>query len=426
MTPAQKHLPEIIRISQASFHPCISIRPPGSKSLTNRALLCASLAEGKSEIHGALFADDTLAMIDAVSTLGVDVFTDALTSSITVVGTDITQSARHVAIDARQSGTTSRFLLPVLGLRSTKGIMSGDPQLLSRPFGPLLEALQSLGVEIESLGEVGHLPVSICGPALGGTIEMAGHLSSQFISGMLIAGALMPRGVEIELTSQLVSTPYVDMTRTIMSNFGVRIDGLSVQNSQYQASAYKVEPDASAASYMFAAACITGGEVTIEGLGASTIQGDFGFINILEKMGAEIIREPDSTTVIGPPHLVGIDIDLADMSDTAQTLAVVAVFAETPTRVRGIGFIRGKESNRIFAMVTELRRAGILAEENEDGFTIFPGNPKGTQFNTYGDHRMAMSLALLGLRTPNVDILEPGCVTKTYPDFFEHLSLFCL
>ncbi len=209
-----------------------------------------------------------------------------------------------------------------------------------------------------------------------------------------------------------------------MAAFGAEVSGLTVRNSGYVATTYEVEPDATAASYMLAAAAITGGQITIEGLGSSSIQGDVGFVKVLEMMGAKISQEPTRTMLTGPEKLAGVDVDLSNMSDTAQTLAAVAVFATSPTRVRGIGFIRHKESNRILAMVEELGRAGIRAQEDPDGFTIYPGQPHPTRFATYDDHRMAMSLSLLGLQVPGVEISGPNCVLKTYPRFFEDLSLF--
>jgi 3-phosphoshikimate 1-carboxyvinyltransferase len=232
----------------------------------------------------------------------------------------------------------------------------------------------------------------------------------------------MAEGLAVELSSPLVSVPYVGITEAVMRAFGVEVgDDLRVRPANYRATTYDVEPDASAASYFFGAAAVTGGRVTVHGLGTSSIQGDVGFVDVLEAMGARVERGPDHVTVTGPAQLHGVDVDLADISDTAQTLAAVAVFADTPTRVRGIGFVRGKETDRIRAVVTELRRAGLDAREYDDGFTVVPGRPAPTRFETYDDHRMAMSLALLGLRAPGVEILDPACVAKTYPAYFDDL-----
>jgi 3-phosphoshikimate 1-carboxyvinyltransferase len=200
------------------------------------------------------------------------------------------------------------------------------------------------------------------------------------------------------------------------------VDGLAVQPGGYRPARYAIEPDASAASYFLGAAAITGGRVTVSGLGTGSLQGDVRFADALERMGASVDRTTDSVTVRGNDRLRGIDIDMADISDTAQTLAAVAVFADSPTRVTGIGFIRKKETDRLAAVVTELRRAGIDAVEDADGFTIHPGAPRPTRFATYDDHRMAMSLSLIGLRAPGIEITDPGCVAKTYPAYFTDLA----
>ncbi|MDX6228812.1 MAG: 3-phosphoshikimate 1-carboxyvinyltransferase [Frankiales bacterium] len=400
--------------------PSTSVRPPGSKSITNRALLCAVLAEGVSTLSGALFADDTEAMIDAVRALGAELtITDG---DITVRG--IGSGIRTVSadVDCRKSGTTSRFILPAVALSSGRCVVDGGDQLRARPFGPLLEALASLGAHVESLDRPGYLPVAVTGPALGGRVSLPGHLSSQFLSGLLMAAPLMADGLEVELVSPLVSVPYVEMTGTVMRAFGVESQHLLVRPQSYLAVDYAIEPDASAASYFLAAAAITGGRITVEGLGTESIQGDVAFADLLEQMGAHVVREPHRLTVTGTRTLHGIDVDMADISDTAQTLAAVAVFADSPTVVRGIGFIRGKETDRIGAIVTELQRAGIDAVVDPDGFTINPGPLRPTRFRTYDDHRMAMSLALIGLRQPGIEIEDPGCVVKTYPDYFTDLA----
>ncbi|MCW2777332.1 MAG: aroA, partial [Frankiales bacterium] len=301
--------------------------------------------------------------------------------------------------------------------------LDGAPQLRARPFGPQVEALRALGATVVEDHGAGRLPLTVSGPLRGGTVALPGHLSSQFLSGLLMAGPLMPEGLRVELTSSPVSVPYLEMTRTVMAAFGCPTDdGWSVRPGSYRGTDYAVEPDASAASYLWAAGALTGGSVTVEGLGRDSAQGDVAFVDVLERMGAVVERGATSTTVRDSGVLHGVDVDLVDISDTAQTLAAVAVFADSPTRVRGIGFIRAKETDRIAAVVTELQRAGIDATEDEDGFTIVPGTPRPTTFATYDDHRMAMSLALLGLRVPGIEIADPGCVAKTYPGYFDDLD----
>ncbi|MCY1142098.1 3-phosphoshikimate 1-carboxyvinyltransferase [Actinoplanes sp. Pm04-4] len=396
------------------------VRPPGSKSITNRALICAALAPGVSTLRGALFADDTKAMMGAIQALGAGVEANESEQTVVVRGGGAPKPG--AVIDARQSGTTSRFVLPAAALFGTRTVVDGTPQLRARPFGPVFDALRQAGAKVEELGEPGFLPAAVSGLMRGGAVHVSGHVSSQFLSGLLMAGPLLGDGLAVSLTSELVSVPYVEMTKAVMAAFGVRVDGLAVPKSSYQPCSYGIEPDASAASYFFGAAAVAGGRVTVRGLGTGSLQGDVRFADVLELMGAAVTRTVDAITVTSSGRLRGIDVDMADISDTAQTLAAVAVFADSPTRVRGIGFIRGKETDRIGAMVTELRRAGVDAVEDEDGFTIHPGEPRPTVFHTYEDHRMAMSLALLGLRVPGIELEDPGCVAKTYPGFFADLE----
>jgi 3-phosphoshikimate 1-carboxyvinyltransferase len=414
-------VPDALAIEPLGAPPLAAIRPPGSKSITNRALLCAALAEGTSTLRGALFAQDTAAMSGAVAALGARVELDEPAARMTVTGSG--RPAADARIDARQSGTTSRFILPAAALGSARVLVDGDAQLRGRPFEPLLDALVQLGASVEELGAPGRLPIAVRGPASGGHVRVPGHISSQFLSGLLLAAPLMERGIEVELSSPLVSAPYVRMTASVMDAFGVRVDGLAVEPSRYVPADLGIEPDASAAAYFFAAAAICGGSITVEGLGGGSIQGDVAFVELLERMGASVERRAGSITVSGGGGLHAIDADLADISDTAQTLAAVAVFAEGETRVRGVGFIRAKETDRIGDLVTELRRAGIDARAQEDGFTVVGGAVRPTRFGTYDDHRMAMSLALIGLRAPGIEIADPGCVAKTYPGFFADLEL---
>ncbi|GAA2466716.1 3-phosphoshikimate 1-carboxyvinyltransferase [Winogradskya humida] len=399
-----------------------TVRPPGSKSITNRALICAALAPGTSTLTGALFADDTQAMMGAVTALGAGINQDPDNRTLTVAGIDPSTATTAGLIDARQSGTTSRFILPAAALLNARTIVDGTPQLRARPFGPILDALREVGAQIEELGEPGYLPAAVHGPLHGGNVPVSGHISSQFLSGLLMAAPLMRDGLSVTLTSPLVSVPYVEMTKAVMIAFGAQVTDLNVAAGAYTPTTYAIEPDASAASYFLGAAAVAGGRITIDGLGTASLQGDVAFADILERMGATVTRTPTSLTVTSAGHLHGVDVNMADISDTAQTLAAVAVYADSPTRVQGIGFIRGKETNRVAAVVTELRRAGIDATEDEDGFTINPGTPRPTRFATYEDHRMAMSLSLLGLRTPGIEIENPTCVAKTYPTYFTDLA----
>ncbi len=409
------------RVEPLERPPDVTVRVPGSKSLTNRALVCAALAEGTSTLTGALQADDTDAMIGSLRALGVDIGANE-DATLGVLGTGGVVPPTSATIDARLSGTTARFLAPLLAAGEGPYVLDGDEPLQRRPMGPLVEALRSLGSDIYELGEIDSLPLRIGGGAHGGRVDLPGDVSSQFLSGLLLAGPLFPEGVDVHLTSLLVSVPYVTMTRAVMAAFGVVTDGNRVKSGRYRAATYDIEPDASAASYFLAAAAITGGRVTVEGLGTASLQGDVAFVDLLEQMGADVTRSETSTTVTGTGELHGIEADLADLSDTAQTLAAVAVFADSPTTLTGIGFIRRKETDRLANTVRELVRCGIDATEDSDGFTIRPGAPNPATIETYDDHRMAMSFALLGLRAAGIEIADPGCVAKTYPRFFDDLD----
>ena len=392
----------------------MTVELPGSKSITNRALICAALARQPSTLTGALLADDTEAMIIALRRLGTRVELDGTT--ITVTRRRWSEAA---TLDARLSGTTARFLLPVLALGSGAYRLDGAPPLRARPMGPSLDALRSLGAKISG----DQLPVEVRGPILGGRVEVAGDGSSQFLSGLLMAGAVMPRGLTIDLTTPLVSRPYVDLTVDVMGRFGARVEGFHVPFSGYNGTQLAIEPDASAASYFFAAAAITGGRVRVEGLHRDSKQGDVAFVDVLARMGADVEWESDAVVVRGTGTLRGIDVDMTDISDTAQTLAAVATFAESPTRMTGIGFIRRKETDRIGNTVGELRKLGIEAREEADGFVVRPGSPMPGTVETYDDHRMAMSFALLGLKAKGIVIADPDCVGKTFPGFWSTLDV---
>jgi 3-phosphoshikimate 1-carboxyvinyltransferase len=304
-------------------------------------------------------------------------------------------------------------------------LLDGHQQLRDRPMADQLEALGALGARV--VGTDGHLPLrSSGGGAAGGRVQVSGATSSQFLSGLLMAGPLFQRGLSIEVTDTLVSRPYVDLTVAVMERFGAAVerDGygrFSVGAGGYAAQRYAIEPDASAASYFFALAAMTHGRIRVEGLGRAAIQGDMGFLDVLAAMGASVRQGEDWTEVVGG-ELHGVDVDLADISDTAPTLAAVAAVADSPTRLRGIGFVRGKESDRIGAVIAELRRLGVRADEHDDGFTVYPGGLRPEVVRTYADHRLAMAFSLLGMVSDGVSIADPGCVAKTFPSYWDALE----
>jgi 3-phosphoshikimate 1-carboxyvinyltransferase len=401
-----------------------SVTLPGSKSVTNRALVCAALAAGPSVVRNPLDSDDTQAMTEALRTMGVTVEPRA-DGSLMVGAGGLVPSV--VSIDARQSGTTSRFLLPVLALDGVARRIDGDEQLRVRPMGEAFDALRALGATVSEEGLPGHLPAVVQGPLRGGEVELGGDVSSQFLSGLLLAGPLMPGGLRARISTELVSRPYVDMTVSVMRRFGAEISRSGggtwrVEPIRYAGTDFDVEPDASAASYVWAAAVVTGGAATVTGLGRHALQGDVAFADILGRMGARVRWDADAVTVAAGDRLTGVDVDMSQLSDTVPTLAVVAATAEGQTTIRNVGFIRRKETDRLRAPVTELRRCGIDAAETDDGMVIRPGPVRPARVRTYGDHRMAMAFALLGLVSPGVEIEDPACVDKTFPGYWDLLE----
>jgi 3-phosphoshikimate 1-carboxyvinyltransferase len=417
------------------------VRPPGSKSITNRALLLAALASGTSTLHGLLESDDTAAMAGCVMALGADVRLDPASGLATVVGLDGRPGGaamdEPVALNARLSGTTARFVLAACSLGAGPYTVDGAVPLRARPMGDSIGTLGQLGATVSDTG--GGLPVTVSGgPVAGGAVTVHGEVSSQFLSGLLMAGACMPDGLTVSLTGEVVSFPYVTMTMAVMESFGATTemtevadrDGigfsrvLRVEPGGYVARSFDVEADASAASYFLAAAAVCGGTVRITGVGRDSLQGDIRFADVLASMGATVRWGSDwvELTGPGPQGLRGMTVDMRDISDTAPTLAAVAVFADGPTEITGVGFIRRKETDRIASVVTELHRMGIDATETADGLIVYPGAPQPSAVRTYDDHRMAMSFAVVGLVADGISIVDPGCVAKTYPCFFDDLD----
>jgi 3-phosphoshikimate 1-carboxyvinyltransferase len=424
MTIDPRALPDPFAIEPLAVAPDADVVLPGSKSITNRALVCAALAEGRSTLRGALFADDTEAMLGVLDGLGVVADADPETATIVVEGCGGELPGIAAEVSANQSGTTARFAVPLAALGEAPVVVDAHPQMRDRPMDDQFAALRAMGVTVEELGEAGRLPARITGPITAPDAALAGDVSSQFVTGLLLAGGA--DRLRVALTTEPISRPYIDMTTDVMTAFGAEVehDGgrfWSVGGG-YRGIEYRIEPDASAASYFLAAAAITGGRVRVLGLGRDALQGDVAFAEVLGQMGCAVTLGDDFVEVSGRAQN-GIDVDLSDISDTAPTLAVVAAFADTPTRVDGIGFIREKESDRVAGPVTELRRAGVDAEELDDGFVVRPdGLPRPTTFETYDDHRMAMAFALVGLVVPGVAVRDPGCVAKTFPGFFTALE----
>lgn len=421
-------LPDVLSLKPQEGPLFGSVRPPGSKSYTNRALVLAALAHGTSALEGALFSDDTLHMARGLSALGIDVRSDESRHRFEVVGGGGRVPAAQASVYVGNSGTTARFLTPVLALGRGAYDLDGNEAMQKRPIQPLLDALSSLGGRAVSVRGNGCPPIHVDASGLeGGEASISGSVSSQYLSALLMVAPCTRLGATLDVQGELVSKPYIEVTAQAMEAFGVTFArqgfrSFQVAPGRYAATTYEVEPDASAAAYFFAAAAVTQGRVVVPGLGTRSLQGDLGFVRLLERMGCSVRQSERETEVIGPAQLNGIEADMANISDTAQTLASIAPFAASPTRITGIGFIRRKETDRVAAVVTELRRLGIRAEEEADGFVVYPGAPRPADVETYDDHRMAMSFAITALRAPGVRIRNPACVSKTFPNFFDVLD----
>jgi 3-phosphoshikimate 1-carboxyvinyltransferase len=412
-----------LTITPLSNPPDSTVTVPGSKSVTNRAILIGGLAAGSTTIRGLLVADDTEAMIDAVSELGAEIVRSP--NRIDIVGI-AGRIPRAGSIFARRSGTTARFVAPVLAFAPGPWTLEGDPQLASRPMEDLYRALESVGAHVQrAVGDL-SLPVIINGPIKRTTLAISGSTTSQFLSGLLLAAPLAAHGMTIEVDGDRKSKPYIDLTVRTMREFGAHIDESEseyrVAPGGYVGREMAVEPDASTASYFYAAAAVTGGRVRVSGLSRASIQGDIGFVDLLAAMGVSVTEDDNGIVVSGSGRLAGITVDASNMPDIVPTLAVVAAFASSRTVVTGVGFTRGHESDRVGGLVAELVRCGVEAREEEDGLVIEPGAPHGARVHTHSDHRMAMAFAVLGLVVPGVELDDPQCVDKTFPEFFETLE----
>jgi 3-phosphoshikimate 1-carboxyvinyltransferase len=430
MLGSVRQYPDVIEIRPVTKPVSADVVLPGSKSYTNRALPIAALAQGSSTISGALFSDDTVYMGESLRRLGIPVHADEAAARFTVEGSGGRIPANEASLFVGNSGTSARFLTAMLALGDGVYTLDGVERTRQRPIEPLLDALRRLGVDARSKDGTGCPPVVVRTHGLrGGRISMAGDTSSQYFSALMMVAPVTAQGIEIDVDGDLVSKPYIDLTVQTMAAFGAAArveDGyrrLVVAGGQrYVARTYHVEPDASAASYFFALAAATRGRVRVHHLGRGSAQGDVAFLDVLEQMGCVVERGADFLEVRGPERLAGVDVDMNAISDTVPTLAAIAPLATSPVRIRNVEHIRHKETDRITAVVTELRKLGCRVEEQRDGLIVSGGTLRGGLIRTYDDHRMAMSFAILGTRVPGIRIDDPGCVAKTFPDFFDRLD----
>lgn len=414
----------------------VTLAPPGSKSLTNRALVLAALASGTCELSNVLFADDTLVMLECLTRLGFNVKIDRPAHSVSVLGQAGRIPASWADLFCGNSGTTIRFLSGLCAVGRGRFNLDGIPRMRERPIRQLADLLQNLGARIEYVLEPGFPPINVLADGLaGGLIRFGSSQSSQYLSAVLQVAPYARHEVQVDLDGPQTSWPYVAMTMRLMDEFGVTPElmrdpktgdphRIIIPRGQYHPTKYAIEPDASNAAYFLAAAAIRpGARVTIPGLGKHSLQGDVGFADVLRKMGAEVKIDSDSISVSGTDTLEGIDIDLSGMPDQAQTLAVVALFAQGQTIIRGLHTLRVKETDRISALSAELSKLGAHVEVEADDLIIDPpGAIVPAAIDTYDDHRMAMSFAIAGTRAAGVTIKDSECVNKTYPNFFDDLT----
>ena len=427
------------------------VEVPGSKSITNRALLLAALAEGESELTGGLESDDTVVMREALEALGIRV--DVSSSTWRVEGRGGRFQVPSRPLDCGNSGTTARFLTAALCLAPGPVVIDGNARMRERPISDLVTALRALGAGIEFQGRTDCPPVRVLGGGLpGGRARIDGRKSSQYVSAVLQAAPYAARDVELAFVEGvIVSRPYIDLTLDVMRTFGARVEWRGTASEErirveagrrYLASRYVIEPDASSAAYPFCAAAIAGGRVTVSGVPKQSLQADFKILDLLERMGCRIERAGHRLTVVGPgpaPAASGAatgpaagapsarlrslgEVDMNDFPDAVLAYAVVCLFADAPTTIRNVANLRIKETDRLAALETELRKLGAGAKAGPDWLRIEPRPLHGAEIATYDDHRMAMAFALAGLRVPGVVILDPGCVSKTWPGYFDAFS----
>lgn len=408
------------------------VEVPGSKSMTNRALLMAALSEGTVEVEGVLFSDDSRHFLSSLESLGFTLNIEESKRKVTVTGCNGSIPKKEAEIHVGSAGTAARFLTAMLGFSDGVYTVQASEQMKKRPMKPLFDLLIGVGAKITYLEQEGFLPIRIEGCSYQHaplSLDLDISRSTQFLSALLLISPMVKQGLHIHITSEKADGSYIRITRKMMEEFGVKVafDGRDYDvapQASYQKHSYVVEPDMSAACYFYAAAAITGGQALVRHVHMDNTQGDLKFLDVLQQMGCMMVDTTEGIAVKGPAEgkLKGITTDMNDFSDQALTLAAIAPFADGDVGIRNIGHIRGQESDRIHAIVTELARVGIACEEEADAVTIHPGVPTGGIIETYEDHRVAMAFSLIGLRTEGVWIDNPGCCGKTFEEYFEVLD----
>lgn len=409
-------------------HLCATVDVPGSKSYTQRALVVACLAEGKSNLGNALISEDIRHIVEALRFLGAEIFISGSDVAVTGTGGRIHNPGRAILLG--NNGTALRFLTTLAALGRGEYILDGSSRLRERPLGPLLNALKILGVESRSMN--GYPPVKIDAQGLrGGRVVFADAESSQYISSLLIGAPYAAGDIEIALTGRTVSAPYIDMTIDVMKSFGAEVitrqmNSFKMRSGRhYTGRRYIIEGDASSASYFFLAAALCRGRVKVVNINPASLQGDINILGIMEMLGCSVVRSDAWVEVTGGPLREGdVVFDMGNMPDMVPTLAVLAAFRQGQSIITNVSHLRIKESDRIAALVNELRRTGIAAEETADGLIVAGGKPHGACIETYNDHRIAMSFAIAGLAVPGIKIEDRDCVRKSFPGFWDELAKF--
>ena len=405
-----------------------TVTVPGSKSISNRALIIAALAQGQSILRGLLLSDDTMACLTGLQALGVNIELDPSTHTAHIQGSGGQFIYDKAEIYCHESGTMTRFILPACAATHGQYHVFAAPRMMQRPLANLLDCLTQQGATFTYDHAEKSMPLTLHAEGLqGGKVTVALNESSQFLSGLLMTAPYAKQPLTL-VSGDLSKKPYVHMTLAMMKAFGIEVEQydsnaqshLSVQQGVYQALDYQIEPDASTASYFFAMAALTGGEVTVPGLTRQALQGDVRFLSVLEQMGCQVSEHAQSITVKGPQQLQGLGtFSMSGFSDTFMTLAVCAVFAGQPTTLTGLTHTRLQESDRVDAMASELRKCGVQVETTQDSLTITPSEPHGAEVFGHNDHRIAMSLSLLGLKVPGMAVEGAECVAKTCPNYYE-------
>jgi 3-phosphoshikimate 1-carboxyvinyltransferase len=422
---------EIYTVKKFTEKKQIEVEVPGSKSITNRALMLAALSDGICTLNGVLFSDDSRAFLSCLVALGFEVTIEEEKKRVTIHGLAGEIPNRNAEINVRSAGTAARFLTAMLAFAGGHYTLNSSEQMKKRPMEPLLSVLRNIGVSINCLEEEGHFPFELCSTGVNiEEIAMDTNISSQFVSALLMAGVLLPNGLKVQMLGERIAGAYIRITLSMMEQFGITVvqngNVCNVpNNNHYHINTYNIEPDVSGACYFYAMAPLLGTSVIVKNVHFSSIQGDIQFLSVLEQFGCTLEDTDSGIRVVGMKdgQYSGITLDMNNFSDQTMTLAVLAPFANSPTTIMNVAHIRLQESDRINAIVQELTRLGIQCEElGEGGLRIYPGVIQPETIETYEDHRMAMAFALIGLRIDGIKISNPKCCAKTFENYFELLD----